>query len=68
MALEAEDFMAVLVHSGTPMHSFLDDYEYAFRPNPHFLAWLPLTRHPNSALLIVPGRRPTLFFYQPEDY
>jgi Xaa-Pro dipeptidase len=68
MALEAEDFMAVLVHSGTPMHSFLDDYEYAFRPNPQFLAWLPLTRHANSALLIVPGKRPTLFFYQPEDY
>jgi Xaa-Pro dipeptidase len=68
LALEAESFMAVLVHSGTPMQSFLDDYEYAFRPNPHFLAWLPLTRHADSALLIAPGRRPTLFFYQPEDY
>jgi Xaa-Pro dipeptidase len=68
MALEAESFMAVLVHSGTPMHSFLDDYEYAFRPNPHFLAWLPLTHHADSAMLIVPGKRPTLFYYQPEDY
>ena len=47
LALEAESFMAALVHSGTPMHSFLDDYEYAFRPNPHFLAWLP--RHIHSA-------------------
>ena len=67
-ALEAESFMAMLVHSGTPMYSFLDDYEYAFRPNPHFLAWLPLTHHADCALLIVPGQRPTLFYYQPDDY
>jgi len=50
------------------MYSFLDDYEYAFRPNPHFLHWLPLTRHADSALLIVPGERPRLFYYQPDDY
>ncbi|MBT8059228.1 MAG: hypothetical protein KJO33_06510, partial [Gammaproteobacteria bacterium] len=67
-ALEAESLMAAVVHSGTPLVSFQDDYEYAFRPNPHFLAWLPLTRHADSALLIVPGRRPRLFYYQPDDY
>jgi hypothetical protein len=67
-ALEAENLSAALLHSGTPMHSFLDDYEYAFRPNPHFLHWLPLTRHADSALLIEPGRRPRLFYYQPDDY
>lgn len=67
-ALEAEGFAAALVHSGTPMYSFLDDYEYAFRSNPHFLSWLPLTHHSDSALLIVPGARPTLFYYQPVDY
>ncbi|MFC1695191.1 Xaa-Pro dipeptidase, partial [Pseudomonadota bacterium] len=26
-ALEAEGFSAAVVHSGTPMYSFLDDYE-----------------------------------------
>lgn len=67
-ALDAEGLQAGLVHSGTPLYSFLDDYEYAFRPNPQFLYWLPLTRHADSALLIVPGQRPTLFFYQPDDY
>jgi Xaa-Pro dipeptidase len=67
-ALAAEDFSAALVHSGSPIHSFLDDYEYAFRPNPHFLSWLPLTRHSDSALLIIPGKRPALFYYQPVDY
>ena len=67
-ALEEDNLPAVLVHSGSPIISFLDDYEYAFRPNPHFLHWLPLTRHSDSALLIVPGERPQLFYYQPDDY
>ena len=67
-ALDAENLQAVLVHSGTPLISFQDDYEYAFRPNPHFLAWLPLTRHHDSALLVRPGRKPCIFYYQPEDF
>lgn len=67
-ALEAENLPAGLVHSGSPVYSFLDDYEYAFRPNPHFRYWLPLGHHPDSALLIVPGRRARLFYYQPDDY
>lgn len=67
-ALSEEGLPAVLVHSGSPIHSFLDDYEYAFRPNPHFLHWLPLARHPDSVLLVVRGERPRLLFYQPDDY
>ena len=67
-ALREEGLAAGLVHSGSPTHSFLDDYEYAFRPNPQFLWWLPLTHHADSALLIVPGRRPRLYYYQPDDY
>jgi Xaa-Pro dipeptidase len=67
-ALEAENLQAALVHSGSPIYSFLDDYEYAFRPNPHFQYWLPLGHHPDSALLVVPGERARLFYYQPDDY
>jgi Xaa-Pro dipeptidase len=67
-ALAAERFDAAVIHSGTPMYSFLDDYEYAFRPNPHFLWWLPLTHHSDSVLLIRPGRQPLLYYYQPDDY
>ncbi len=67
-ALDAENLQAILVHSGTPLISFQDDYEYAFRPNPHFLAWLPLTRHHDSALLVRPGKKPCIFYYQPEDF
>lgn len=66
--LEKAGFEAALVHAGTPMFSFLDDFEYAFRPNPHFLGWLPLTHHPDSALLVRPGHKPVLCFYQPDDY
>jgi Xaa-Pro dipeptidase len=67
-ALQTHGLDAAVVHSGTPMYGFLDDYEYAFRPNPHFLWWLPLTRHADSVLLIRPGQRPLLFYYQPDDY
>jgi Xaa-Pro dipeptidase len=67
-SLDAENFDAAVVHSGTPMYSFQDDYEYAFRPNPNFLAWLPLTHHHDSVLMVVPGRRPRLVYFQPDDY
>ncbi|MEJ8566842.1 Xaa-Pro dipeptidase [Elongatibacter sediminis] len=63
-----EGFDAVLVLAGSPRVSFLDDFEYAFRANPHFLAWLPLTHHPHCALLVRPGERPRLWYYQPEDF
>ena len=67
-ALEAENLAAVVVHSGTPLVSFQDDYEYAFRPNPNFLAWLPLTHHHDSVLFLRSGEKPVLFYYQPDDY
>jgi hypothetical protein len=62
------NFSATVIHAGTPLVSFLDDYVYPFRPNPLFLAWLPLTHHHDSVLLIRPGEKPLLWFYQPEDY
>ena len=64
----AENHSAAVIHAGTPTVSFLDDYVYAFRPNPLFLGWLPLTHHHDSVLLIRPGEKPLLWFYQPEDY
>jgi len=67
-ALEAESYDAAVIHAGSKLVSFLDDYEYPFRCNPHLLWWLPLTHHHDSALLIRPGERPKLFYYQPDDY
>jgi len=67
-ALQAEGYDAALIHAGSKLVSFLDDYEYPFRCNPHLLWWLPLTHHHDSALLIRPGQRPKLYYYQPDDY
>jgi len=67
-ALHAEGFDAALIHAGSKLASFLDDYEYPFRCNPHLLWWVPLMHHHDSALLIRPGQRPKLFYYQPDDY
>lgn len=67
-ALEAEGYDAAVIHSGSQVYSFLDDYHYPFRPNPHFLSWLPLTRHDESVLIVRPGHRPVLYYYQPDDY
>lgn len=67
-ALEAEGYSSALIHAGSHIASFLDDYEYPFRCNPHLLWWAPLLRHHDSALLVRPGTRPTLYYYQPDDY
>jgi Xaa-Pro dipeptidase len=67
-ALSAENFDAAVIHSGSQIISFMDDYHYPFRPNPHFLSWLPLTRHDESVLIVRPGEKPVLYFYQPNDY
>lgn len=68
LALDGAGYDAALVHAGTPLISFLDDYEYNFRPNPHFLNWLPLTHHHDSVLLVRQDKKPLLCFYQPDDY
>lgn len=67
-ALAAEGYDSVLIHAGSKLVSFLDDYEYPFRCNPQLLWWLPLTSHHDSALWIRPGRKAKLFYYQADDY
>jgi Xaa-Pro dipeptidase len=47
---------------------FLDDYDYPFKANPHFISWLPLTRTPFCYLVYTPGDRPVLVYYQEKDY
>ncbi|MBV8124366.1 MAG: Xaa-Pro dipeptidase [Burkholderiaceae bacterium] len=67
-ALNLSGFDALLIASGVEKYAFLDDRPYLFQPNPHFKAWLPLTQHPNSWLLVRPGRKPVLVYFQPDDY
>ena len=66
LALSGHD--ALLIASGVEKFAFLDDRPYLFQPNPHFKAWLPLTQHPRSWLLVRPGQTPRLVYYQPDDY
>ncbi len=67
-ALEVGGFERLVVASGTPHTQFLDDLHYPFRVNPHFKAWLPLTRVPSSWIVFAPGARPQLIYLQPRDY
>jgi Xaa-Pro dipeptidase len=58
----------LVIASGVDKFHFLDDRPYPFQPNPHFKHWLPLTAHPHCWLVITPGTRPHLVYFQPEDY
>ena len=67
-ALEKGGFDHLLVPSGVEKFEFLDDRPYPFKPNAHFKAWLPLTRHPSCWIAYTPGSKPVLVSFQPDDY
>src|SRR6478609_9655531 len=67
-ALARTGFDALLIASGIEKYPFLDARPYLFQPNPHFKHWLPLLNHPYSWLLVRPGHKPRLVYYQPDDY
>ena len=67
-ALERAGASHVVIFSGAPQRVFLDDYDYPFKPNPHFVSWLPLVAHPFCYLVYTPGHRPVLVYYQEKDY
>ncbi len=58
----------LLIAAGVEKYHFLDDRPYPFQVNPHFKHWLPLTRHPHCWLVVTPGARPKLVYFQPDDY
>ena len=67
-ALAASGFEAAVVTAGRPHTHLFDDLAAFFRPNPHFALWFPQRRCEGAVLLFAPGRRPKLYFHQPEDY
>jgi Xaa-Pro dipeptidase len=67
-ALAAHGFDGVAIYSGSAGCSFLDDRTYPFRPNPHFVQWVPLTELQQSFVGYAPGQPPVLCFHQPADY
>ena len=67
-ALEKSGAAHAVIFSGSLRYAFLDDRDYPFRPNPHFVSWVPLTGLPLSYIVYTPGETPILIYYQPKDY
>ena len=67
-ALQRGGFDHLVVPSGNLHYQLFDDRDYPYAVNPHFKAWLPVTRAPGSWLVFTPGQKPTLLFMQPHDY
>jgi Xaa-Pro dipeptidase len=68
MAMAAAGFDAIAVFAGSLHGWFLDDQDYPFQVNPHFKNWLPLLHAHDSFVAFVPGQKPVLVYYQPDDY
>jgi Xaa-Pro dipeptidase len=66
-ALAATGFDSLVISSGTPFTFFVDDRDAPFEPTPHFAHWCPLAG-PHHLLHVVPGRKPRVVRYAPEDY
>jgi len=67
-ALAAGGFDHLVIPSGAVHYHFFDDRTYPYQVNPHFKAWLPITRAPFSWLIYTPGKKPKLIYFQPHDY
>jgi Xaa-Pro dipeptidase len=67
-ALNGTTFEHLVIASGVERWLFLDDRPYPFHANPHFKAWVPLTRNPYCWISITPGQKPILIYYQADDY
>jgi len=66
--LETTGASHAVIFSGRPKTMFLDDQDYPFKANPHFVSWAPLTELPLSYIVCTPGDKPMLIYYQPKDY
>ena len=67
-ALEKAGASHAIIYSGNPKVAFLDDNNYPFKANPHFVSWAPLTMLPFSYIVYTPGEAPRLIYFQPRDY
>lgn len=67
-ALERSGHDHLLIASGVTKYQFLDDRDYPFAANPHFLHFAPLPYHTDGWIVATPGRKPILVYHQPADY
>ncbi|PCJ47662.1 MAG: Xaa-Pro dipeptidase [Gammaproteobacteria bacterium] len=66
--MEEFGYTSLIISSGLPKQIFWDDNPYPFKVNIHFKALVPVSDVANSYIIFKPGNKPTLAFYQPEDY
>ena len=66
--LAASDLDALVIHSGAELTRFQDNKAYPFWANTYFHQWVPGAANPHSLLVIRPGQKPVLGWYQPRDY
>jgi Xaa-Pro dipeptidase len=67
-SLAQSGFDALVIHAGRPPVQFLDDQHYPYKVNPQFKAWVPIIDNPRCVLVYTPGSRPTVLFYQANDF
>ncbi len=67
-SLAASGFDALVIQAGRPPVQFVDDQDYPYKVNPQFKAWVPILDNPRCILVYVPGSRPKVLFYRPNDF
>lgn len=66
--LSTQELDVIAIHAGQPKRHFLDDTEYAFKPNPHFKAVCPLADSAHCWVIVRTGKKPTLVLFAPESF
>lgn len=65
--LEALNYDGLILGSGTAFMYFEDDMSAPFQTNPHFAHWCP-AKGPHHFIKYVPGKKPLLVYYSPDDF
>ncbi|TQV88429.1 Xaa-Pro dipeptidase [Aliikangiella coralliicola] len=66
--MQQNDIAYLVIPSGEPIRIYLDDMDYPFKSSFLFRTYVPLTELPHSYLIIGHEGKPTLVYFQPEDY
>ena len=67
-ALDRAGFDAAVIGAGCELFRHRDDTCHPFRPDPYFVQWIPLLRHPASRIVVTPGKKPELLIFRTDDY
>ncbi len=59
---------ALIIHSGAEKSRYLDNKIYPFWAHTHFRQWVAAESNAHCLLVIRPGHKPILGWYQPRDY